>query len=98
MRPITSGNYPIFKTARLYEEIITALIESGPEDYLVISGSALIAAICFSVWLTLHKKVRLLLFDKKQGPQGAYVPRTVTREELLLSIEQLRKRGLDARL
>lgn len=92
MRPITSGNFPIFKTDRLMEEVITAILDSEPDDYLVLSGSGLVTALCLSVWLIIHKKARLLLFDKRQGDKGQYVPRTVTREEIILSIEHIKER------
>ena len=37
LRFVTIGNYPIFKTARLQEEIITALAYSTKDDYLLFS-------------------------------------------------------------
>jgi len=40
MRPITSGNYAIFKTTRLLEEVVAALARSSETDYLAFSGSA----------------------------------------------------------
>lgn len=87
IRPVTSGNYPIFKTARLTEEIVGALIHSTEDDYLLLSGSSVVAGLCLSIWLTVHKKANLLLHDRRQG---AYVPRSIDRDELRLEIEQAR--------
>lgn len=87
IRPITSGNYPIFKTGRLQEEIVTALIHSTEDDYLCLSGSSVVAGLCLAIWLTMHKKVNLLLHDRRQG---AYVPRTLNRDEMRLDIERAR--------
>ena len=83
LAPITSGNYPIFKTSRLLEEITTKLTESTPDDYLLLSGSNTVAALCLAVWFAKHRGVKLLLFDRPNG----YVERTISREEIHLMIE-----------
>jgi hypothetical protein len=90
VRPITSGNYPIFKTGRLAEEIIDALSQSVEDDYLLLSGSSVVAGLCMAIWLTKHKKVNLLLHDRRQG---AYVPRSLLRDELRLDIERARDKA-----
>lgn len=89
VRPITSGNYPIFKTTRLIEEVIKALIYSKDTDYLLLSGSSVVASICLAVWLMLHKKANLLLHDRRQNQ---YVPRVFDREATLLELERARDR------
>jgi hypothetical protein len=89
IRPITSGNYAIFKTSRLEDEAIDALLESADDDYLLISGSSVVAGICMAVWLTMHKQVNLLLHDRKQSQ---YIPRTMRRDDLILKIERARDR------
>lgn len=83
IRPITRGNYPVFKTSRLIEEIATAIAQSEEGDYLLISGSAFVAALCMALWLSRHKSCQVLLYDNQQV---AYVPRTVKREQLLLAL------------
>lgn len=89
LRPITSGNFPIFKTNRLREEIAKALCESTKEDFLLLSGSSVVAGLCMSMWLEQHGQVKLLLFDRAQTPQQ-YVTRVITRKELRAEIEQQR--------
>lgn len=86
LRPITSGNYPIYKTARLIEEIASALIDSKPDDHLLISGSSVVAALCAVVWLMYHNKINILLWDRGNG---CYVERVVDKNELRVTIEQL---------
>lgn len=83
--PVTSGNYPIFKTSRLIEDIIKQLVNSTEDDYLLLSGSSVIAGICMSVWIMMHKEVRLLLHDRRQN---RYVPRVFDRDATLLEIER----------
>lgn len=94
IRPITSGNYPIFKTERLREEIIDALLDSKDTDYLLLSGSSVVAGICLSVWFSLHRQVTLLLHDRRQG---AYVPRKLDRNAIALDIERARDKREKAR-
>ena len=90
---ITQGNYPIFKTARLREEIIDALVYSEPDDYLLLSGSSVIAGLCMAVWLALHGKATLLLYDRKVGE---YVERSLDGNGLRVEIEKARDKAADA--
>lgn len=87
IRPITSGNYPIFKTTRLVEELIDALAASKDTDYLLLSGSSVVAGLALAIWLMMHKKVQLLLHDRRQS---AYVPRLFDRTTAMVQIEQAR--------
>ena len=87
IRPITSGNYPIFKTTRLVDEVINTLIHSKESDYLLLSGSSLVAGICLSIWLMMHKKVSLLLLDRRQGQ---YIPRVFDKDATLIELEKAR--------
>lgn len=85
VRPVTRGNYAVFKHVRLIEEIVDALVHSSKTDYLAISGSGFIAALCLSVWLLLHRECKVLLFDAKQK---AYVLRLIKRDMLIIAIEK----------
>lgn len=89
IRPVTSGNYPIFKTTRLMEEIIEALAESKDGDYLLLSGSSVIAALCMLVWMQMHKQVVVLLWDKRQDD---YVERNQSRADIRAEINKTRDR------
>ena len=82
---ITVSNYPVFKTARLIEEIIKTLIHSTPEDYLLYSGSGVVASLCTVIWLQMHKKVQMLMWDRNEDK---YVLRILDRSELRLEIER----------
>ena len=86
-RPVTTGNYPIWKTERLQEEIVRALSYSQPTDYLAFSGSSFVAAICLAVWLFMHKECRALLYDPKQK---SYVPRTLKKLDIVTQIEKVK--------
>jgi hypothetical protein len=84
---ITSGNYPIFKTSRLIEEIVEALAHSTPNDYLLFSGSATISGLCLAIWLEKHGKCKALLWD-----QRSYIQRDLERSKLRIEIERVRDR------
>ena len=96
LRPITSGNYPIFKTQRLLEEICDALHDSTESDFLLFSGSSTIAGLALSVWLGMHGRVNLLMFERRAGRQN-YVARTLTQREILQAVEEARSRREAAR-
>ena len=95
MTTVTAGNFPVFKTGRLIEEIVGSLIESSQDDYLLVSGSSIIAALSMAVWLTMHEKVNILLFDRTED---MYTVRTVERKEIGLEIERTidRRAGAEA--
>jgi len=85
IRPVTSGNYAIFKTTRLMEEIVDALAISTENDYLLFSGSSVIAALCMSVWMELHGRVKILLYDRSRQQ---YVERVLVKKDIRLDIER----------
>jgi hypothetical protein len=87
IRPITTGNYPIFKTQRLIEEIANALVNSEATDYLALSGSNFVAALCLLEWLLIHKECNVLLYDSRQR---SYVPRPLKKAEIIVQIEKER--------
>lgn len=82
---VTMGNFPIFKTQRLQEEVIKSLVNSRPDDYLLLSGSSVIAAMCLTVWLHMHGKAKMLLWDRTQNE---YVLRVIDSEEIVQTIVQ----------
>jgi len=86
IRPVTSGNYPVHKTERLLEEIIQALVQSEEDDYLLLSGSSFIAALCLAVWFMLHKRCLALLWVPRQQE---YILRTLKREDILTQIVKM---------
>lgn len=87
LRFVTIGNYPIFKTARLQEEIITALAYSTKDDYLLFSGSSVVAALCMAVWLEMHGVAKILLWDRTED---CYVVRVIEQSRLRIDLESAR--------
>lgn len=87
LRFVTIGNYPIFKTDRLQEEIITALTYSQKSDYLLFSGSSVVAGMCMAVWLELHGEANILLWDRTDD---IYVERLIQKSRLKIELESAR--------
>lgn len=79
---VTSGNYPIFKTLRLQEEIARSLEASSDDDYLLLSGSSLVAGLCMTMWMFKHGRCKVLLLDRRER---GYVVRLITKSTLQLT-------------
>lgn len=79
LRPITMGNYPIFKIGRLVEEISKVVVHSTPQDYLVLSGSSVVSSLCLTLWMLRHGTCQLLLYDRGSS---RYTMRILAREQL----------------
>lgn len=92
IRAVTNGNYPIFNTTRLRQEITDALIHSKPTDFLLLSGSAVISGLCMQVWFMLHGRCKLLLWDRSENE---YVLRDIVADDVRLDIERSRDRLLN---
>lgn len=52
-----------------------ALLDSTPEDWLIISGPSILNIVVSSIMLTRHNRVNFLLFDAKARD---YEPKTMT--------------------
>lgn len=89
IRFVTSGNYPVFKTSRLQEEIIEAIAYSQPTDFLLLSGSSVVAAICIAVWLEMHGNAKILLWDRIQNE---YVERLLNKHLIAQQVAETRDR------
>lgn len=90
LRPVTIGNFPIFKIGRLVEEIATALAASTPDDYLVLAGSSIVASLALAMWLHKHKSCQMLLYDRAAGK---YTMRLVATEQFDGALEAAQDRA-----
>ena len=89
IRFVTSGNYPVFKTSRLQEEVAEALAYSQPSDYLLLSGSSVVASICVAVWLEMHSTCHILIWDRVQD---VYVLRIISKSEIAQLVAEVANR------
>ena len=86
LRPITSGSLNLLKVDRLLTTAIEELKLSTPDDFLLISGPPVMCALCLAIWLTMHVKCNLLIFDAKERE---YVVRPISQDQIATAIESL---------
>jgi len=73
LRYITKGYISFSSLDRLKFHIAGQLVESQPEDYLLLSGTIIICVIAAIVWFKMHKKIKLLNWDRKSSPPLQFV-------------------------
>ncbi len=80
VKPLTIGNQNTFRLDRLLAHITRGICKfTHEDDYLLISGSPVINAIAFQVWLQTHPRCNLLQWRAKTRE---YLLTTVTRAQV----------------
>lgn len=80
---VTKGYVSFQSLDRVKFQIAEALIDSKPDDYLLLSGTTTICVIAAIVWYQMHKKIKILNWDKKaNNNQGDYKEMIITHENL----------------
>ena len=74
---LTKGTINIFATDRLIKELRDKLQDAKVEDYMLLSGYALLNMIVFSLLLERLGEVRVLIYDFKEKK---YIRRDITKE------------------
>ena len=73
LKKITVGYIRFDSLDRLKFQIANELTQSNADDYLLISGAAIICVISAVIWMTMHGKVKLLYWDKfANNKEGGY--------------------------
>lgn len=74
--PVTKGYISFHSLDRVKYHVCEKIVESDAEDFLLLSGIPIICVIATTFWYFLHKKVKLLVHDKKGG--GKYRELVIT--------------------
>lgn len=61
---ITRGFISFQSLDRLKFQIAQGILDSSPDDYLLLSGTNIINVVAALLWFELHEKVNILNFDK----------------------------------
>lgn len=77
--PLTHGRVNIFNVERLVEEFKGKMSSFGENDWLLLSGNAVLNVIASTIAMELHGKVNLLIYDVIQKE---YVPREITSKQV----------------
>ena len=64
---LTEGILPLHSVNTLYRTFDRELRESTPDDYLLVSGPAILNAIVASVLSMKHGSINFLLYDRKRN-------------------------------
>jgi len=82
-RYVTKGYVSFQSLDRVKFQIANELMDSKPEDYLLLSGTTTICVIAAIVWYQMHKKIKILNWDKKaNNNQGDYKEMIISEENL----------------
>ena len=72
------GKVNVFASDKLVKELEDKLSGSTPDDFMILSGNQLAAAIAFSIMMRVHGVVNILLYSFKHG---IYEIRTIRRTQ-----------------
>jgi hypothetical protein len=76
---LSEGNVGIFNTHRLVYDFKLKMVDSGPEDVVVLTGSIILNIIASLVMFERHGHVNVLIWHAKRQE---YVPRSIGGEDL----------------
>lgn len=77
--PLTEGHINPFATDRILFQLAQIMIDSNPEDLLVLSGHHIVTTLAATILLLKHGKVNFLLFHAKNRN---YIIRQITINQL----------------
>lgn len=64
---VTEGNVNRYATNKLYRKVVKELRHSSPDDYIVITGLPELQIVLTSVFVRMHGRLNLLLFQSRNG-------------------------------
>lgn len=71
---LSTGNLKRFSTSKAYRKFWPILSQSGPKDYLLVSGMPMLCIIAAFIMSIKHKRLNLLLFNPS-GTKKEYLER-----------------------
>jgi hypothetical protein len=77
---LSEGNVAVFNTDRVVWDFRQKLLDSQPDDMLLLTGSIVLNVIACMIFVEQHAQVNLLLWHAKKE---TYVPRVITKAGLL---------------
>jgi len=74
---MTEGAIGRFNTSKMFRAFKPFIDNSNPEDYILLTGLAVMNSIACAMFAAKHGKVNLLIYKDKKGQQGMYIEKTV---------------------
>lgn len=59
----TFGSIDRFDTAEMYREVESAMFDSQPEDFILLTSLASLCAVACSIFVAKHRRLNLLIHD-----------------------------------
>lgn len=63
LKNVTHGRQNVFKMQALLSDVVKVIRKSDSDDYLLISGSAVVSSLCTMTWFYMHHRCKVLIFD-----------------------------------
>jgi len=89
LKYITVGYVPKSSPDGLFFTVVKKIIETDAEDWLLPSGTIPMNVIIGAIWFFRHKKIKLLVWDRKREGGGGYKQMIFTQEHLEHLLESL---------
>ena len=82
---MSEGPINRYAVSRMYREFAHYLVDSHPEDYLLVTGLTIMVSVACVIFGRLHGRVNYLIYSPSRTPgePGRYVERTIMVDELL---------------
>lgn len=83
LKIITNGHIDFTQLERVKIIVASTVIESDPEDYLLLSGATIVCVLCALLWIAHHGKIKLLNWDRhNEDGDGFYREMIITSDNL----------------
>ena len=82
---LSEGAINRYSTGNIYRIFTEGLVDSLPEDYILITGLSVMSSIACAIFARKHGRINLLLYktSREQNVENYYVERTVMIDELI---------------
>lgn len=79
---MTKGKFRLLSIGRMYRSFEPFLVDSTPDDYILIAGSTVMNSIACSMFVKKHGRLNLLIFALDSNGNGDYKKRNLVFDNL----------------
>jgi len=82
---LSEGAVNRYAVANMYRQFVVQMRDSGPGDYILLTGLSVMSSIACSIFARKHGRLNMLLYKSSRTPgeRGHYVDRAIMIDELL---------------
>lgn len=74
---MSNGNFERFNVTKMFREFQPFLDNSTPEDYLLLTGMAVMNSVACAMFSARHKRLNLLLWKERRKGKGTYMEKVL---------------------